>query len=449
MNRRYVLIAFVMLVLAALACNRTVPTSTPQAATPVPTGATDDGTPTFTAQIPSPGMSPTSADGTPSPVTSTATAGTPECLYDADFVTDVTIPDDTELEPGTAFTKTWRMRNSGTCAWEPGTAWSFDSGDKMDGPDSVDVRVTEPGDTTDIAADLTAPSTPGTYTGYWQMRRPNGEALGARSFVRIIVIGDDVTVTPSVGPTPTPTEESGVGPTIFFFRSDVDETDPGDTITLSWDTEGATSATLYHLMPTGQLGRFWEVDVLGSLEYEIDVTERNHTTFLLVVSDDEGRTARATVSVTLRCPDTWFFEPAPGECPASPAVVSAGAEEHFEQGTMIWVKEQDQIYVLFEDDQSPRWRAYADRWKEGDPVSDPTITPPPGLYQPMRGFGLVWREEPGVRDRLGWAIDAEAGFTTAVQRTSRPKYNDIFVRALDGGVWRLLPEGSGWEKITE
>jgi hypothetical protein len=59
----------------------------------------------------------------------------------------------------------------------------------------------------------------------------------------------------------------------------------------------------------------------------------------------------------------------------------------------------------------------------------------------------VWREEPGVRDRLGWAVDTEAGFTTSVQRTSRPKYNDIYIRALDGRVWRLWPESSDWSKI--
>jgi hypothetical protein len=35
----------------------------------------------------------------------------------ADFVTDVTIPDDTVLDPGESFTKTWRLKNSGTCSW--------------------------------------------------------------------------------------------------------------------------------------------------------------------------------------------------------------------------------------------------------------------------------------------------------------------------------------------
>jgi hypothetical protein len=440
MNKRCILTAFAMLVLAALACNRTVRTPTPQVGTPTPTLPTGDGTPVFPTDTPLPGI-------TPSPVTATPTQGTPACVYDVDFVTDVTIPDDTELEPGTAFVKTWRMRNSGTCAWEPGSAWVFNSGDKMGGPDSVSVSATEPGNTADISVNLTAPTTPGTYTGYWRMRRPNGEIFGTRSFVRIVVISDEATATPTASATPTPTSEPGVGPTINYFRANVEEADPGDTITLEWETEEATSANLYHLMPTGQLGSFWEVDVSGVFTYETDVSERNRTGFMLFASDDEGHIAQETLFVLLRCPDTWFFTPAPDGCPAGPAIISEAAEEHFERGTMIWVREQDLIYVLFGDDQSPQLSVHSDEWDEGEPEDDPNLTPPDGLYQPIRGFGLVWREGLDVRNRLGWAVDTEAAFTTAVQRTSRPKYNDTYIRALDGKVWKLLPMSSGWEKI--
>ena len=35
---------------------------------------------------------------------------------DADFVTDVTIPDGTTLSPNEDFTKTWRLKNAGTCS---------------------------------------------------------------------------------------------------------------------------------------------------------------------------------------------------------------------------------------------------------------------------------------------------------------------------------------------
>ncbi len=252
--------------------------------------------------------------------------------------------------------------------------------------------------------------------------------------------------TPVSAPTPTPTP--GEGPVIVYFRANVTEADPGDTITLEWWSSGVTRATLTHLLPTGQYSLpSWDVEPTGSLDYTIPPETRNQDGFILVVSDEAGRTARVVTGVTLRCPDTWFFSPASDECPSGPAIFTDGAEQHFERGVMLWNRAEDRIYVLFEDKAYLDWKMFTDVWSEGDPESDPSITPPAGLYQPVRGFGLVWREEAGVRDRLGWAVDTEVGYPTAIQRTSRFKYNVTYVKALDGGVWELGPEGSEWSHI--
>jgi hypothetical protein len=446
MNKRYyILAAFMLLVLAALACNRTVPTLTPPVETPVPTLPSTGGT-LIPSATPLPGVTPSLLPGvTPSPVPATPTQGTPECVYDADFVSDVTIPDDTRLDPKTDFVKTWRVRNSGTCAWEAGAAWAFISGEKLGGPDSVNVSVVEPGDTVDISVNLSAPQAPGEYSGYWKMRRPNGELFGTRSYVRIVVPS---ATTPTPTATAAPTSEPGTGPLILYFRADVDEADPGDVITLEWNTKDVSRVVLYHLQPTGELGDSWGgLDTSGTFDYEIGESERNRTSFILYAYDEEGHITQETLFVTLNCLDTWFFTPAPDSCPSGPAITFVAAEEHFVYGSMIWLDEQDLIYVLFDDGRDPHWSVYVDEWQDGDPQDDPSLTPPGGLYQPARGFGMVWREQAGLRDRLGWATDAEVGFDTAVQRTSRPKYNDIYIRALDGGVWMLLSGSSGWEKL--
>lgn len=247
-------------------------------------------------------------------------------------------------------------------------------------------------------------------------------------------------------PAPTATGEASAGPTIHYFRANVTEADPGDTITLEWQSSGGNRAALYHLLRSYQFGRFWEVEPTGSMDYAIPAESRNWEGFELFVSDEADRTAQAGLMVTLHCPDTWFFSPAPDECPWA-AIHSDGAEQHFERGTMIWVGQENRIYVLYDDSQhSPKWQIFTDEWNEGEPQRDPTLTPPPGWYQPVRGFGLVWRQHADVRSRLGWAIDQETGFSTTVQHTTRYKYNDIYLRALDGNVWRLLPESSGWEK---
>jgi hypothetical protein len=235
-------------------------------------------------------------------------------------------------------------------------------------------------------------------------------------------------------------------PIINYFQANVAVANPGDTIELSWGTTNAVSVTIYHLLPTGQLGNFWNVAVTGTMSYTISPLARNHTDFMLFASNAGGEWVGAGVQILLTCPDTWFFAPEPDSCPAAPAEFGLGAEQHFEQGTMVWVQSQDLIYVLFADGQSQAWYPYLDEWEEGMPEDDPTIIPPPGYYQPTRGFGLVWREQTGVRDRLGWAIDTESGYETAVQRTSE-SYSDTYIRATDGNVWRLLPEFSDWEKV--
>src|SRR5688572_31442543 len=55
---------------------------------------------------------------------------TPSCRDSAVFVEDVTVPDNTRLEAGEKFTKTWKLQNIGSCAWT-GYTVAFVSGDKM------------------------------------------------------------------------------------------------------------------------------------------------------------------------------------------------------------------------------------------------------------------------------------------------------------------------------
>jgi hypothetical protein len=271
--------------------------------------------------------------------------------------------------------------------------------------------------------------------------------LSSEAAAVLTVVDDD---TPPTSPPPEITQFPEVNqftkPMISYFRATAADADPGDTVRLEWSAGQALTVTLWHLMPTGQLGQWWDVSPIGSFEYVINPQEKNSAVFALFAGAEEDRSEMATATITLRCMDSWFFGNAPDICPAGPALSSAGAVQWFEGGLMIWAAEEDQIYALFDDDSSPGWNRYIDRWNDGEPEDDPAISTPDGLFQPIRGFGLVWRQEPGVRDRLGWAINEESGFETVVQRTSYAKYNETFILAQDGGIWRLLPERSAWEK---
>ena len=233
------------------------------------------------------------------------------------------------------------------------------------------------------------------------------------------------------------------------------EADPGDTIELEWQSSGGVGAYLYGILPSGQFPQQgWEVDATGVYTYGIDPGERNTSGFFLYVYDDAQRGIGAYLSVKLRCPVPWFFAPAPDVCPTDP-ILSNAAEEHFEHGTMIWIKdkwsewveEEGWVFVLYDDQINPKWQVFADEWDESKPERDPTLTPPPDRHQPVRGFGWVWRQHADVRVRLGWAVDQETGFGTVIQHTTRFKYNSVYLRAVDGNVWHLGAERGSWEKL--
>ncbi len=125
-----------------------------------------------------------SAQGpTPTP---TPTAGT-ACTDVATFVSDVTIPDNTVVAPGQSFTKTWRMRNRGTCTWGPNYTLAFVSGPAMTSQTAIAVPTTAPTATADLSVPMTAPTTAGAAQGFWQLRSPSGKAFGPRVWVLVDV----------------------------------------------------------------------------------------------------------------------------------------------------------------------------------------------------------------------------------------------------------------------
>lgn len=100
----------------------------------------------------------------------------------AAFVSDVTYPDGSTVAIGSAFTKIWRIRNTGTCSWNTSYSLVFVSGERLGGPNAVALPGNVgPGQTVDIAVNLTAPNRTGSYIGYWKLRNPSGTLFGAGS----------------------------------------------------------------------------------------------------------------------------------------------------------------------------------------------------------------------------------------------------------------------------
>lgn len=140
----------------AMTQNAPTPTSVPATVTPLPPTSTP--VPTNTS-LPSP----------------TAVS---YCDWVA-FIQDVTIPDGARFTAGETFTKTWRLKNRGTCTWMSDYMLVFARGDKMG--ETTAVRLpgsVAPGQTVDVSVTLKAPDTRGNFTGYWMLRNPSGLLFG-------------------------------------------------------------------------------------------------------------------------------------------------------------------------------------------------------------------------------------------------------------------------------
>jgi hypothetical protein len=126
--------------------------------------------------------------------TMTSMKPTSSC-YMLTFVNDVTIPDNTPMIPGKNFTKTWKVRNSGSCAWDTGFKFAFTGGDAMSGatytlPQSVPANTEM-----DISVAMTAPSKTGSIRGNWRMSTAGGQFFGDEVYLVILVGGTGGTAT--------------------------------------------------------------------------------------------------------------------------------------------------------------------------------------------------------------------------------------------------------------
>jgi hypothetical protein len=155
----------------------------PATATPLPTEA-----PTATPTLAVPTLDLTSiptlglATSTLIPLPTQASSVNSQCNV-VFFINDETIPDGTVFKPGETFTKSWKIRNDGTCIWN--TAYS--AGPFSNDPSTpaitgdnifkVPAQVV-PGGILLISVTMKAPATEGTYTQVWKMNDAEGKPFG-------------------------------------------------------------------------------------------------------------------------------------------------------------------------------------------------------------------------------------------------------------------------------
>jgi len=157
---------------------------------------------TLTAASFSPTPEPPTETPIPEPATETPTLafstdptqialGTPGVLCDDvsfnNATVDVTILDGTVMTPSQDFVKTWKIKNSGSCAWGEGYGLVYSYGEKMSGQPIPLNTVVQVGEEVDISVNFKAPSAIGDYTSAWQMANAKGVPFGKAIFVKITV----------------------------------------------------------------------------------------------------------------------------------------------------------------------------------------------------------------------------------------------------------------------
>ena len=177
-------------------------TPAPVRATPSSSASSQPGAPTPSRAATATPASPTPESLTPTLICDRAAAGSP---------IDITIPDDTQMEAGESFIKVWKLQNAGSCTWTAEYAVVFFYGDLMAAPESVMLaEAVPPGQSIEIAVEMTAPDVPGAYQGNWKLRNTAGAFFGigpagdSPFWVRIVVV-EQATETPTATFLPTST----------------------------------------------------------------------------------------------------------------------------------------------------------------------------------------------------------------------------------------------------
>lgn len=144
---------------------------------PLPVLQTNTPEPSLPTLLPTltPGFTPTAES------TLSSAPSDPNCIH-ANLVGEYP-PDGTVYKPDTDFTKTWTIKNEGTCTWDSTYRLIFWSGDALGGATYYNLpEIVAPGDDIPITINLKAPSAEGTYTGYWRLQTPWNAVFGVGQY---------------------------------------------------------------------------------------------------------------------------------------------------------------------------------------------------------------------------------------------------------------------------
>ena len=213
---------------------------------------------------------------------------------------------------------------------------------------------------------------------------------------------------PSLPATATPQQPTATAtarPLVRFFRVTPTTTlNLGDGLTMTWEATGKKAELCPISGPGPVEARCQDVPLTGSTRFVTDEEAMTYTGFGLRVTAG-GTFTCSLVDVHLQCQNLrpWFFADPPQRCPAGPVYQPYAAGQYFERGLMVWVENPDSFFVFARG--QDEWGFQVLDWISTI-VLKPGASPdnrlgeqaPAGMYEPVSGFGMVWRGEiEGVR----------------------------------------------------
>jgi hypothetical protein len=112
--------------------------------------------------------------------TATSAPAVAGCQDSAQYISDDGL-DGTTYAPNTPFTKTWIVKNTGSCTWDSSYLVAYISGAAMTQQPGYWIvqqgQTVAPGQTVDISVGMTSPVENGNYASYWGLKKEDGQHM--------------------------------------------------------------------------------------------------------------------------------------------------------------------------------------------------------------------------------------------------------------------------------
>jgi hypothetical protein len=104
------------------------------------------------------------------------------------------------------------------------------------------------------------------------------------------------------------------------------------------------------------------------------------------------------------------------------------------------------VVILYdaESDSGVRWQTVPVHWDPSLPEEDPAVVPPSGFHEPVRWLGRAWREEPRVRELLGWATGEPVDMGSRVYDCEAREHGRCYMPGPDDTIYALEPDRAAW-----